>query len=190
MTLEEIITAVDAGDTVHWANEGYIVHKDGLGQYLITFTANGSTVGLTDRTSTKLNGDSALFFVTRPDLGITMRCETCQSEEVQHKCWAAWNPELQMWEVDQFDDTIFCNRCHMETYLITKPIREYGRGAAGQGGETAHNVDGQGIGQSRKGESQLSFGGPRKGLEENTGCTGTTSGTAQTQGEDQCSQEP
>ena len=36
MTLEEINAAVDAGQTVHWANTGYVVHKDRLGQYLIT----------------------------------------------------------------------------------------------------------------------------------------------------------
>jgi hypothetical protein len=35
MTLEDIKAAVDAGQTVHWANTGYIVHKDRLGQYLI-----------------------------------------------------------------------------------------------------------------------------------------------------------
>ena len=35
MTLEEIIAAIDAGQTVHWANTGYRVHKDSLGQYLL-----------------------------------------------------------------------------------------------------------------------------------------------------------
>ena len=37
MTLDEIKAAVDAGQTVHWANTGYVVHKDRLGQYLITY---------------------------------------------------------------------------------------------------------------------------------------------------------
>ncbi len=50
MNVAEIKLAVDAGKSVHWANEGgYRVHRDGLGQYLITFVPNGSTIGLTDR---------------------------------------------------------------------------------------------------------------------------------------------
>ncbi len=31
MTLDDIKAAVDAGQTVHWANIGYVVHKDWLG---------------------------------------------------------------------------------------------------------------------------------------------------------------
>ena len=45
MTLGEIKTAIDAGQTVHWANTGYVVHKDSLGQYLITFELNGTPSG-------------------------------------------------------------------------------------------------------------------------------------------------
>ena len=44
MTLEDIKAAVDAGQTVHWANTGYVVHKDRLGQYLITYLPNGSCI--------------------------------------------------------------------------------------------------------------------------------------------------
>ena len=69
MTIAEIKAAVDAGKTVHWANEGYRVHRDALGQYLITFLRNGSTIGLTDRTGRQLNGAEADFFVSKPDLG-------------------------------------------------------------------------------------------------------------------------
>ena len=47
MTLEDIKAAVDAGQTVHWANAGYVVQKDRLGQYLITYVLNGSCIGLT-----------------------------------------------------------------------------------------------------------------------------------------------
>jgi len=32
MNIAEIKAAVDAGKSVHWANEGYRVHRDGLGQ--------------------------------------------------------------------------------------------------------------------------------------------------------------
>jgi len=67
MTLEEITAAVDAGLTVHWANIGYRVHKDSLGQYLITFEPNGSTVGLTDRGGHRSNGKEAEFFVAGPE---------------------------------------------------------------------------------------------------------------------------
>ena len=67
MTLEEIKAAVDADQTVHWASTGYRVHKDSLGQYLITFPPNGSTIGLTDRSGQRLNGDEAEFFIAKSE---------------------------------------------------------------------------------------------------------------------------
>ena len=65
MTLEDIKAAVDAGQTVHWANTGYIVHRDRLGQYLITYVPNGSCIGLTDREGQRLNGKEAEFFIAQ-----------------------------------------------------------------------------------------------------------------------------
>ena len=65
MTLDEIKAAVDAGQTVHWANTGYIVHKDRLGQYLITYLPNRSCIGLTDRAGHRLNGKEAEFFIAQ-----------------------------------------------------------------------------------------------------------------------------
>jgi hypothetical protein len=69
MTLDEIKAAVDAGQTVHWANTGYVVHKDRLGQYLITYVPNGSCIGLTDRSGYWLNGKEAEFFIARLEDG-------------------------------------------------------------------------------------------------------------------------
>ena len=69
MTFEDIKAAVDAGQTVHWANTGYVVHKDRLGQYLITFVPNGSCIGLTDRSGHRLNGKEAEFFIARSEDG-------------------------------------------------------------------------------------------------------------------------
>ena len=66
MNIAEIKAAVDAGKSVHWANEGYRVHRDGLGQYLITFVRNGSSIGLTDRSGRQLNGAEADFFISEP----------------------------------------------------------------------------------------------------------------------------
>jgi hypothetical protein len=63
MTLDEIKAAVDAGQIVHGANTGYHVHKDRLGQYLITYVPNGSCIGLTGRSGQRLNGDEAEFFI-------------------------------------------------------------------------------------------------------------------------------
>jgi len=65
MTLEDIKAAVDAGQIVHWAKTGYVVHKDRLGQYLITYVPNGSCIGLTDRSGQRLNGDEAEFFIAQ-----------------------------------------------------------------------------------------------------------------------------
>jgi hypothetical protein len=69
MTLEDIKAAVDAGQTVHWANTGYVVHKDRLGQYLITYVLNDSCIGLTDRSGHRLNGKEAEFFIARSEDG-------------------------------------------------------------------------------------------------------------------------
>ncbi|GHG90115.1 hypothetical protein [Pseudodonghicola xiamenensis] len=70
MNVAEIKLAVDAGKSVHWVNEGYRVHRDGLGQYLITFVRNGSTIGLTDRSGKRLNGAEADFFILEPRLDV------------------------------------------------------------------------------------------------------------------------
>ncbi|SMY09875.1 hypothetical protein [Flavimaricola marinus] len=70
MTLDEIKAAVDAGQTVHWANTGYVVHKDRLGQYLIIYQPNGSCIGLTDREGHRLNGKEAEFFIARLKDGV------------------------------------------------------------------------------------------------------------------------
>ena len=67
MTLDDIKSAVDAGQTVHWANTGYVVHKDRLGQYLITYLLNDSCIGLTDREGQRLNGKEAEFFIARSE---------------------------------------------------------------------------------------------------------------------------
>ncbi|WP_289043201.1 hypothetical protein [uncultured Aliiroseovarius sp.] len=69
MILEDIKAAVDAGQTVHWANTGYVVHKDRLGQYHITYLPNGSCIGLTDREGHRLNGKAAEFFIARSEDG-------------------------------------------------------------------------------------------------------------------------
>ncbi|NOE33364.1 hypothetical protein [Ruegeria sp. HKCCD7318] len=63
MTLEEIKTAVDAGNRVHWVNSGYVVTRDDLGQYFITFMRNGSAIGLTGQDGTLLNGEPDEFFI-------------------------------------------------------------------------------------------------------------------------------
>ena len=63
MTVEDIKAAVDAGNRVHWVNSGYVVTRDDFGQYLITFTRNGSAIGLTSRDGTCLNGEPDEFFI-------------------------------------------------------------------------------------------------------------------------------
>ncbi|WP_439150430.1 hypothetical protein [Sulfitobacter sp.] len=76
MNIEDIKTAADAGKTVHWANTGYIVRKDRLRQYLIVYLPNGSTIGLTNRAGTRLNGAEDAFFIVdceAPVRGVTAR---------------------------------------------------------------------------------------------------------------------
>lgn len=66
MTLDEIKTAVDAGDTVHWANTAYTVIKDSLGQYLIVCSDNDDSIALTWNDGVTLNGYEDQFFLRKP----------------------------------------------------------------------------------------------------------------------------
>lgn len=61
-SIDEIKRAVDSGNKVYWANAGYKVIKDNLGQYLIVYDYNGYTIGLTDRDGKILNGRLEQFF--------------------------------------------------------------------------------------------------------------------------------
>ena len=62
MNLQEIKSAVDAGKIVHWANRGYTVIKDRIGQYLIVFR-DGNAIGLTWRDGVTMNGKPEDFFL-------------------------------------------------------------------------------------------------------------------------------
>jgi hypothetical protein len=62
MNLEQIKAAVDAGQTVHWANRGYCATKDSLGQYLIVHQ-DGNAVGLTWQDNVTMNGKPEEFYV-------------------------------------------------------------------------------------------------------------------------------
>ena len=68
MNIAEIQTAVDAEKAVHWSNEGYVVRKDTLGQYLIVFEPGGSAIGLTDQSGCRLNGQEEGFFLSDRDV--------------------------------------------------------------------------------------------------------------------------
>ena len=63
MSLSEIKDAVEAGKVVHWANTGYVVIKDRLGQFLVKFTSNDNCVGLDNRYGYKLNFKPEEFFL-------------------------------------------------------------------------------------------------------------------------------
>lgn len=63
MNLQQIKEALEYGLPVFWKNEGYRVHKDELGQYLITFTSNNYTIGLTHQDGVTMNGEEQDFFV-------------------------------------------------------------------------------------------------------------------------------
>ena len=80
MTLDEIKAAVDAGQTVHWANTGYVVQKDRLGQYLITYVPNGNCIGQTDRGGHRLNGKETEFFIARSEDGEENPCSQARSD--------------------------------------------------------------------------------------------------------------
>ena len=154
MNIAEIKSAVDAGHSVYWSNEAYRVHRDGLGQYLITYLPNGSSIGLTDRSGTSLNGDEASFFVARPDLGVTVHCSACGSEDVLRDCWASWNAELQVWESTGLQDHAFCRTCDGEAKLAERPIRDYGAasGFSSSGCDPVRTIAETGQGTGPRGE--------------------------------------
>ena len=67
MTLRQITDAVDNGLPVHWSNPGYVVKKgSAYSGYVITFTGNNYTVGLTDNKGI-LQGDEEDFFIGQID---------------------------------------------------------------------------------------------------------------------------
>lgn len=66
MNIQEIKDAVDAGKPVRWTNNGYHVTRDNLGQFHITFQHNNSSVGLTNRAGTRLNGKPTDFYIQEP----------------------------------------------------------------------------------------------------------------------------
>lgn len=64
-TADQIRTFVDLGYRVHWANRGYHVIRDSIGQYLIGFmpgTRHEHWIGLTHSDNTTLNGKPDDFF--------------------------------------------------------------------------------------------------------------------------------
>ena len=81
MNIEDIKTAVDAGESVHWANTGYVVRKDSLGQYLIVYLPNGSAIGLTNRAGTQLNGAEGEFFIADTEIALRRHHRDGPSEE-------------------------------------------------------------------------------------------------------------
>ena len=65
MTLQEIKSAVDRGQSVKWGNKLYDVIKDSLGQYLIICSSNQYTIGLTHTDGKTLNGRPSEFYISK-----------------------------------------------------------------------------------------------------------------------------
>jgi hypothetical protein len=64
MTLDQIKTAVDNGQTVHWASENYVIIKDKFDQYLVHSQCNDVYWGLTHRDNVTVNcNDPSEFFI-------------------------------------------------------------------------------------------------------------------------------
>lgn len=75
MNLDEIRAAVERGETVHWANDGYTVHKDGHGQWLIQCDWNLSCIGLTWNDGVTMNGRPEDFYVDMSEYNRIVRAE-------------------------------------------------------------------------------------------------------------------
>ena len=63
MNLQQIKSAVEAGDKVHWSNRSYQVIVDKKGQWLIEHSG-GSCIGLTWTDGVTLNGEEGDFYIS------------------------------------------------------------------------------------------------------------------------------
>ena len=63
MTLSEIQSAVQAGQTVHWKTKAYEIVHDQIGQWLVVCRSTGGCWGLTWADKTTVNGKPWDFFV-------------------------------------------------------------------------------------------------------------------------------
>jgi len=63
MKLDEIKKAVEDGITIHWANDGYKVIKDSIGQFLIVNIWNDSVWGLTWQDGITMNESEDKFYI-------------------------------------------------------------------------------------------------------------------------------
>lgn len=66
---------------------------------------------------------SAPLTTPKPDPAITIHCATCGSDDVRRDASAAWNVELQTWEIVTVFDNADCETCGGETSLIEKEIQ-------------------------------------------------------------------
>ena len=66
MTLQEIKTAVMAGQTVHWASTLYVVkYASAIDEFLIYCLSNDNCIGLTWQDGVTMNGSEDQFFVAK-----------------------------------------------------------------------------------------------------------------------------
>ena len=63
MTLAEIQSAVESGQTVHWSNTDYRVVDGGQGGWLVKCEINDHCIGLTWRDGVTMDFDPQDFFV-------------------------------------------------------------------------------------------------------------------------------
>ena len=63
MTLQEIQSAVQAGQTVHWKTKAYEIVHDQIGQWLVVCRSTGGCWGLVWADKTTMNGKPWDFFV-------------------------------------------------------------------------------------------------------------------------------
>ena len=50
-------------------------------------------------------------------------CKTCGSARVVLDAWACWDPEIELWVLEQEFDAAFCHDCEEDTKLVWKPYK-------------------------------------------------------------------
>jgi len=53
----------------------------------------------------------------------TPSCKYCGSERVVLDAWACWDPEKELWVLEQEFDAAFCHDCEEDTKLVWKACK-------------------------------------------------------------------
>lgn len=66
-----------------------------------------------------------------PDVPVTVHCSNCGGQTIRADAFAAWDAELQMWELAALFDQRFCDDCGHSVTTYEQALIEEGEPAEG-----------------------------------------------------------